>query len=568
MSVRVFQGKDTLANADTYNPHRGEIFVNLDTLTLMISDGTTPGGNQVSGGSTMGGSFAMLTGQISEVQIPSGLITNSMLRTDSVATATWLLSANSMGGFTWVDPAAGGVLPHLANVATTGDYNDLTHIPPFKTVSTSGSFYDLIDYPTVVSAFRNDTGYLTSATLSAFVTTATLNTAVTNAVSNLVGSSGTTFAVIQQLSALLSTSTSTLSLLTGQIGNKLDISTLTTYTSQQQAIGVANLGLAAVAVSGDYNDLSNKPATFSIAAATTSTLGGVIVGQGLLVDNTGRLTLGTSTTILSISSPTTLKGQVNQLPGTLQADSNYIYMAKSAFTPTSLLTASASSTSTNVIPTIASQWVAQINNVGAGYQSGQWVIFDQSQTQVYPVTAVSTVGGTAYFTIDGTVTFGTSQTFYIQTTDTIARVGLEDSYGTAPGGIQGSNVISVSGTVDMPQGQTYGTTATLLTIDCSGITYGELAISFQDSTNMEYYKGTCEVFVYPDLTYIIHPNITGNKTDRITLGFNSGNSAVYQMSNSIKIPVYNSDKNISNNTSASHASAGNIKYSWLVRTNI
>ena len=370
------------------------------------------------------------------------------------------------------------------------------------------------------------------------------------------------------MSSLLSTSTSTLSLLTGQIGNKLDISTATTYTTQQKAIGVANLGLATVAVSGDYNDLINKPATFSIAPATTSTIGGVIVGTGLYVDNVGRLTLGTSTTILSISSPTTLKGQVNQLPGTLQADSNYIYMAKSAFTPTSFQTASASSTSTNVIPTIASQWLAQINNVGAGYQSGQWVIFDQTQTQVYPVTAVSTVGGTAYFTINGTVTFGASQTYYIQTTDTIARVGLEDSYGTAPGGIQGSNVISVSGTVDMPQGQTYGTTSTLLTIDCTGITYGELAISFQDSTNMEYYKGTCEVFVYPDLTYIIHPNITGNKTDRITLGFNSGNSAVYQMSNAIKIPVYNSDKNISNNTSASHASAGNIKYSWLVRTNI
>ena len=572
MSVRVFQGKDTLASAATYTPHRGEIFVNLDTLSLRISDGTTPGGNEIQGGGsgqTMGGSFSLLTGQISEVQIPSHLITNTMLRTDNVATATWILSANSTGGFVWVDPAAnGGGIGTVSNVGRTGDYNDLTHIPPFKVVSTSGSFYDLLDYPTVVSAFRNDTGYLTSATLGAYVTTATLNTAVSTAVSNLVGSSGTTFSVIQQLASLLSTSTSTVSLLTNQLGNKLDISTATTYSSPQQAIGRANLGLSTVAATGNYNDLLDKPATFSIAPATQSTIGGVIVGVGLAVDNNGRISLSTTTTILNISSPATLKGQVNQLPGTLQADQNYIYMARTTFNPTGIQTASASSTSTNVIPVAASQWVAAIQNIGSAYQSGQWTIFDTNQTQIYNVTAVSTIGGTAYFTIDTAITYQAAATYYIQTTDTITRIGLEDSYGTAPGGIHGSEPVTVSGTVDMPAGQAYGTTATLLTVDCSGITYGEMAISFVDSTNSEYYKGTCEIFLYPDLTYIVQPNIVGNKTDRITLGFTSGRNSPYQMTNSIKIPVYNSDKNISNNTTNSHASAGTIKYSWLVRTNI
>jgi hypothetical protein len=420
----------------------------------------------------------------------------------------------------------------------------------------------------VISAFRNDTGYLTSATLSAFVTTATLNTAVTNAVGNLVGSSGTTFAVIQQLSSLLSTSTSTLSLITGQLANKLDISTATTYTTQQKVIGRANLGLAAVAASGSYNDLADKPATFTIAPATTSTIGGVIIGTGLSVDNTGRLGLSTSTTIIAISSPSTLKGQVNQLPGTLQADQNYVYMARGPFNPSPFVTANASSTSTNVIPTFSSVLSNQINQLQGSYQSGSWHIWNSSFTQDWNVTGVNAIGGTAYFTIDNTIIYGSGDTFYVQQTDTIGRIGIMDSYGVSQQGVTGAPVLTVSGSVDMPAGQAYGTTSTLMTVDCTGITYGEMTISFTDPTNTEYYKGTLEVFVYPDLTYVIHPNITGNKTDRITLGFSSGSSASYSNAGVIKIPVYNGDKNISNDTTASHAGVTNIKYSWLVRTNI
>jgi len=570
MPVRSYQGKEGLASGATFKPHRGEIFVDLDTLSFRISDGVTPGGIAVAsqGGGSGASSFQQLTGQISEVQIPSGLITNTMLRTDSVATATWLLSANGLGGFSWSSPTSGGGGGSVSNVGRTGDYNDLTHIPPFKVVSTSGSFYDLLDYPTVVSVFRNDVGYLTSATLSAFVTTATLNTAVTNAVGNLVGSSGTTFAVIQQLSSLLSTSTSTLSLITGQIANKLDISTATTYTTQQKAIGRNNLGLATVAASGSYNDLADKPATFTIAPATTSTIGGVVVGSGLSVDNTGRLGLATSTTIIAISSPVTLKGQVGQLAGTLQADQNYMYISRSSFSPTPFVTANASSTSTNVIPAFSSVLANQINQLQGSYQSGAWNIWNQSYSQLYSVTSVNAIGGTAYFTLDNTLTYGSGDTFYIQQTDTIGRIGIMDSYGVSQQGVTGAPVISVPGTIDMPLGQAYGTTSTMMTVDCTGITYGEMTVSFTDPNNTEYYKGTLEVFVYPDNTYIIHPNITGNKTDRITLGFSSGNSAPYSNAGVIKIPVYNGNKNISNDTTASRAGVTNIKYSWLVRTNI
>jgi len=43
--------------------------------------------------------------------------------------------------------------------------------------------------------------------------------------------------------------------------------------------------LATVATSGNYNDLSNKPASYTLPAATNSTLGGIIVGSGLSITN-------------------------------------------------------------------------------------------------------------------------------------------------------------------------------------------------------------------------------------------------------------------------------------------
>ena len=46
---------------------------------------------------------------------------------------------------------------------------------------------------------------------------------------------------------------------------------------------------ATVATSGNYNDLSNKPASYTLPAATNSTLGGIIVGANLSVSANGTL---------------------------------------------------------------------------------------------------------------------------------------------------------------------------------------------------------------------------------------------------------------------------------------
>ena len=569
MPYRIYQGKEILAHGPL-TLRKGEIAVDLDSLALTIGNGL-PGGVEIQSSGGGGGgatSFAGLTGQISESQIAIGTITSTQLRADNIGTATYVLTSNGMGGFHWVNPNQAGV-PSYANVAYTGDYNDLTHLPALKTVSTSGSFYDLLDYPTVVSAFRNDLGYLTSATMSAYVTTATLNTAIASELGTLVGSSGTTFQVIQDLAAAL-TNTNTLQNITDALALRLRVDVNNqNLNPTQKSNAVTNLGLSPVAVSGSYNDLTDLPLTFSVPIASQSVLGGIRVGLGLTINPAdGVLSLGTSSNVLGFGSPTSLKGQVTQTQGQTLFDSNYLYVAQSAFQPTNFVTNQTASSATSIITTIASQWQAQIQNAFPTYASGDWHIYNSTKTQDYSVTAITATNGVAYFTIDSLINYNTSDTFFIQTSDTWKRVGEMDEHGTSGQSIGGVTPTVKTVNINLPQGQAYGTTATLCAIDCTGITYGELAMSFTDSNNTEYYKGTMEVFLYPDLTYIIHPNIAGNKTDKVVLGFSNSSSGVYQNPANIIIPIYNGDKNVGNNQTNSTVTISQIKYTWLVRTNI
>lgn len=54
-------------------------------------------------------------------------------------------------------------------------------------------------------------------------------------------------------------------------------------------------GLSTVANTGNYSDLQGKPATFAIATATSSVLGGVRIGKNINVTATGTISLNTAT---------------------------------------------------------------------------------------------------------------------------------------------------------------------------------------------------------------------------------------------------------------------------------
>lgn len=128
--------------------------------------------------------------------------------------------------------------------ATNNTYANLTGKPTFATVATSGSYNDLANTPNLSLYYlaNNPSGYITAACLTYGNITGTPN-----------------------LSLYQLVSTNTWANLTGKPT------------------------LANVATSGDYNDLSNKPASYTLPAATNSTLGGIIVGANLSVSANGTL---------------------------------------------------------------------------------------------------------------------------------------------------------------------------------------------------------------------------------------------------------------------------------------
>jgi len=148
----------------------------------------------------------------------------------------------------------------LATVATSGSYNDLNYRPNLATVATTGNYNDLSNRPTIptvptnVSAFTNDAGYVTSADVqqasgvptqvsafqndAGYITAAQVPAAQVNADWNATSGA----ARILNKPTLFS-------------GNYSDLVGKPTNLSQFNN----DLGLATVATSGSYNDLSNKP---------------------------------------------------------------------------------------------------------------------------------------------------------------------------------------------------------------------------------------------------------------------------------------------------------------------
>lgn len=133
-------------------------------------------------------------------------------------------------------------------------WSNITGKPTFATVATSGSYTDLANTPNLSLYYlaNNPTGYITAACLT---------------YGNITGA--------PNLSLYLTTANAA-----------------TTYLPSVN-FTYANIPgkptLATVATSGNYNDLSNKPASYTLPAATNSTLGGIIVGANLSVSANGTL---------------------------------------------------------------------------------------------------------------------------------------------------------------------------------------------------------------------------------------------------------------------------------------
>lgn len=156
----------------------GNLFFNVETGELRLSDGLTPGGTAVGGGG--GGGYTLPTASTTvkggvKIDGTTISITNQVIGIGTVPynklSGAPLLSAVATSG-SYTDLANkpslfSGSYTDLTNKPTlfSGSYTDLTNKPSLF----SGSYTDLTNKPVIptvptnVSAFTNDAGYLTSA---------------------------------------------------------------------------------------------------------------------------------------------------------------------------------------------------------------------------------------------------------------------------------------------------------------------------------------------------------------------------------------------------------------------
>ena len=216
---------------------------------------------------------------------------------------------------------------------TAGTWNLLPLASDFATVATSGSYSDLTDTPTIptvpttVSSFENDAGYLTSH-------------------QDISGKAdkATTLAGYGITDAKIASGTITLG--SNSITPLTEHQSLADYTKTED--------LAAVATSGSYNDLSDKPtipSAYTLPTASSDTLGGIKVGTGLSINTSGVLSNSYSYTLPNATSSVLggvkIGSNITVSSGTISLTKSNVTSALGYTPPTSDTTYSVATTSSN-----------------------------------------------------------------------------------------------------------------------------------------------------------------------------------------------------------------------------
>lgn len=252
------------------------------------------------------------------------------------------------------DPAAARTNLGLSALAASGAWADITGKPTFATVATTGSYLDLSNRPTIptkTSDLTNDSGFLTTGTLPLATTSSvgvmsvgqflavdgagsvsvkvgsTLDTVASGADTRIVNAlQSTALGQLNGPAVLDATGKITLSELPNNIP-LVDIVGL--GTAAQKDIGFflqttqlgANSGVASLDAFGKvplteipqnipYSYIADTPVAYVLPPATSSVLGGVIVGAGLNVTGTGLTSVLYGTTSSTALEGSTL-GQPN-----------------------------------------------------------------------------------------------------------------------------------------------------------------------------------------------------------------------------------------------------------------
>jgi len=337
MSLQIRRG--TTAQRLAIVPQIAELVYTTDSKKVYIGDGLTAGGvpiadipdltgTTVSWNSTDSGNVTSNGTQVSISQVSSSS-TGTALALYTALTTGVLVSGTTgslvefgnntieftlTSGFTFDQNAGGGGGAWVASATvtsgtatstmgasatfTTGgiSYNDLTNKPTLF----SGSYNDLTNKPTIptnTNQLMNGAGFVTSSALSGYAT----ETFVNSAVSNLVASAPAALDTLNELAAALGNDANYSTTISTALGNRLRVDVNTQgLTTTQKSNAATNLGLATVATSGSYNDLSNKPTiptqyTDALARASNS----FVAGSGAYNSTTGVITIPTNTSHLT-----------------------------------------------------------------------------------------------------------------------------------------------------------------------------------------------------------------------------------------------------------------------------
>lgn len=284
-----------------------KIIYNGETLVDLTSD-TVTADDLAAGVTATGADGKPLVGLLPKVTIDTELSTTS---TNPVQNKTLTAALSNLD----IDIATNDEIDNALNVAGSGDLPTTGGIVPiamggtgatttagartnlgvsatadFANVAFSGAYDDLTGKPAIpsrTSDLANNSGYITNSALRGYVKSVNGVTPdnsgnVTISVSGGGGSGGNYTLPTASSSTLggvkvgsgLTINTS------GVLSADVTASTLTAYAKTTD--------LSAVAKSGSYNDLSNKPtipSAYTLPNATSSTLGGVKVGSNISVSN-------------------------------------------------------------------------------------------------------------------------------------------------------------------------------------------------------------------------------------------------------------------------------------------
>lgn len=285
-----------------------KIIYNGETLVDLTSD-TVTADDLAAGVTATGADGKPLVGLLPKVTIDAEL---SLFSTNPVQNKTITAALSNLN----IDIATNDEIDNALNAAGSGDLPTPGGIVPiamggtgatttagartnlgvsatadFANVAFSGAYDDLTGKPAIpsrTSDLANNSGYITSSALNGYVksvngTSPDSNGNVSISVSGGGSSGGSNY-------TLPTASNSTLGGV--KVGSGLTINTSGVLSADVTASTLTayakTTDLSAVAKTGSYNDLTNKPtipAAYTLPNATSSTLGGVKVGSNISVSN-------------------------------------------------------------------------------------------------------------------------------------------------------------------------------------------------------------------------------------------------------------------------------------------